>query len=84
MRKLIIQTSTDGNSTAELTVLDSGNGIPSDNLENIFEPFFTTKSHGTGLGLPIARTIIESYGGKLRAENRVGGGAAFSFILPFA
>jgi signal transduction histidine kinase len=52
-------------------------------LTNIFDAFFTTKPHGTGLGLPIARTIVESYGGAIWAENR-NRGAVFCFTLPLA
>lgn len=82
--KLKIQTLRDADSgTARLTVTDSGRGIPEDKLTTIFEAYFTTKNQGTGLGLPIARTIIQTYGGKIWAENRVRGGA-FYFTLPLA
>jgi signal transduction histidine kinase len=64
-------------------ISDSGNGIPSDKLESIFDAFVTTKPQGTGLGLPIARTILESYGGDISAENRLRG-AIFSFRLPLS
>jgi signal transduction histidine kinase len=66
---------------AEVRVSDSGSGIPEENLTHIFDPFVTTKQQGTGLGLPIARTIIESYGGTIWAENRQRG-AMFCFTLP--
>src|SRR5437868_12032057 len=52
---------------AEVRISDSGTGIRQENLTQIFDPFVTTKPQGTGLGLPIARTIIESYGGSIRA-----------------
>jgi signal transduction histidine kinase len=68
---------------AEVRVSDSGTGIPEENLTHIFDPFVTTKRQGTGLGLPIARTIIESYGGTIWAENRQPG-AMFCFTLPLA
>jgi signal transduction histidine kinase len=67
----------------EVRISDSGPGIPSDKLASIFNAFVTTKPQGTGLGLPIARTILESYGGELWAENRTRG-AVFSFRLPSA
>ena len=61
---------------------DSGPGIPSGSIDEIFKPFYTSKKHGTGLGLSIVRTIIESYGGRIWAENLDTGGAAFRFTLP--
>jgi signal transduction histidine kinase len=67
----------------EVRISDSGKGIPKDGLASIFNAFVTTKPHGTGLGLPIARTILESYGGDIWAENRQRG-AVFSFRLPLA
>lgn len=83
-RKLTIETSRSRGTMAEVAVSDSGKGIPDDRLARIFDAFFTTKPQGTGLGLPIARTIIETYGGTIWAENRAGGGAAFHFRLPLA
>jgi signal transduction histidine kinase/ABC-type uncharacterized transport system substrate-binding protein len=68
----------------EVRVSDSGKGIPEANMTSIFEAFVTTKPKGTGLGLPIARTIVESYGGDIWAENRQQRGAAFCFRLPLA
>ena len=61
-----------------------GPGIPADALAQIFNPFFTTKPNGMGMGLAISRTIIEAHGGRIWAENRHGGGAAFRFTLPIA
>jgi len=63
-------------------ISDTGPGLSDDILDNLFEPFRTTKETGTGLGLPICRTIVEAHGGRLWAENRPEGGATFSFTLP--
>ena len=62
---------------AELSVSDCGPGIPDDRLEQIFDPFFTTKAEGMGMGLSIARTIVESHAGTLVANNQTEGGAKF-------
>jgi signal transduction histidine kinase len=82
--KMSIQTALIDDSAIEVSVADSGMGIPSDRLNRIFDTFYTTKQQGTGLGLPIARTIVETYGGKIWAENRPGGGAMFRFTLPLS
>jgi signal transduction histidine kinase len=67
---------------AQITVSDSGPGIPQDKRKQIFEPFFTTKPQGMGMGLSIARTIIEAHHGQLSAENHTAGGAVFRVRLP--
>jgi signal transduction histidine kinase len=67
---------------AEVSISDSGPGIPSDQFAHLFEPFFTTKSQGMGMGLSIARTIVGAHGGRIWAENRIHGGAVFRFGLP--
>jgi len=64
------------------TVSDTGSGIPPDVLARIFDPFFTTKAEGTGLGLPVVREIVGSYGGELKVASVVGEGTAFTFDLP--
>lgn len=66
------------------TVSDTGSGIPADQLDKIFLPFFTTKpeDRGTGLGLPVAREIVQSYGGNLTVSSTVGSGTTFTFDLP--
>ena len=79
---MMLDTAINENSEVEVSVSDFGSGIPIDKLKSIFEAYYTTKQHGTGLGLSIARTIVETYGGRLWAENRVGGGAVFRFTLP--
>lgn len=83
-RKLTFQTKLTGDSKVELSILDTGRGIPSDRLDRIFNAFYTTKVTGTGLGLSIARAIVETYGGRIWAENRIEGGAVFRFVLPYA
>lgn len=67
-----------------LAVRDSGSGIPPEILDHIFEPFFTTKANGsgTGLGLFIARRIVEQHNGRLWAENNPDSGATFTVLLP--
>jgi signal transduction histidine kinase len=79
-----VQTALVGAGKAEVSVSDSGLGIPDGKLAEIFRPFFTTKPNGTGLGLSIARTIVETYGGKIWAENRLEGGAIFRFTVPLS
>jgi signal transduction histidine kinase/ABC-type uncharacterized transport system substrate-binding protein len=67
---------------AELSVSDRGPGIPEDKLKEVFEPFFTSKAEGMGVGLSIARTIVEAHKGKIWAANRDGGGAWFRIRFP--
>jgi PAS domain S-box-containing protein len=65
-----------------VSVSDTGVGIPTEQMEQIFNAFVTTKAAGTGMGLAISRTIIESHDGKLWAEANPGPGATFRFTLP--
>ncbi|MFH0298770.1 HAMP domain-containing sensor histidine kinase [Bradyrhizobium sp. 31Argb] len=67
---------------AEILVGDSGPGIANDHLKDVFEPFFTTKTQGMGMGLAIARTIVEAHHGQITVENRSSGGALFRIRLP--
>jgi len=67
-----------------ITVADEGKGIPAENLSNIFRPFFTTKGHGTGLGLSLARRIVEAHGGQIEVASEVGRGSRFTIRLPIA
>ena len=66
----------------QVSVIDTGSGIPADRQPHLFEPFFTTKSEGMGMGLAIARTIIEAHNGNIQGANNVGRGAIFQFTLP--
>jgi PAS domain S-box-containing protein len=63
-------------------VSDTGMGLKKEHAEQIFNAFFTTKPQGTGMGLPISRSIIESHGGRLWATSNSGHGATFQFTLP--
>lgn len=65
-----------------LTVTDTGSGIPPELLPRVFEPYVTTKTKGLGLGLAIARRIIEAHGGRIEAESGAGQGTRFRVTLP--
>jgi signal transduction histidine kinase len=83
-RKIIVQAHHVDESMVELVVIDNGKGITQQQLHLLFEPFFTTKPKGTGIGLAISKTIVESHGGTISARNRPEGGAIFSFTLKVA
>jgi PAS domain S-box-containing protein len=84
IRELAIQSQRGENEQLLVTVSDTGMGFPQQLAEQIFDPFFTTKSHGTGMGLRISRSIIESHGGRLWAAGAPGRGATFHLNLPSA
>lgn len=67
---------------AAVEVNDTGPGIPPATLNNIFRPFFTTKGHGTGLGLSLAKRIVEDHGGRLEVASMPGHGCTFTVLLP--
>jgi PAS domain S-box-containing protein len=83
-RRVSMSARLDGAQWVEIAVSDTGDGIPAEVLPHVFESFFTTKSNGMGMGLSIARTIIEAHGGRLWAANKDGAGATFRFTLPIA
>ncbi len=63
-------------------ISDNGSGIPEENRETIFEPFYTTKASGIGLGLPIARKIIEQHRGTIRVKENAAQGTSFEILIP--
>jgi signal transduction histidine kinase len=82
-RHLFVSTSAGVDGYVRVAVRDTGHGIEFENVSRIFESFFTTKPNGMGMGLTLARSIVQLHSGRLWAENnRDGKGATFSFILP--
>jgi signal transduction histidine kinase len=75
-----------GRGQVEISVSDTGCGIPEENMSRIFDPFFTTKEvgFGTGLGLSVAHGIVERHGGTLTVKSKVGEGSVFTIRLPFS
>ena len=71
-----------GDGQLPISVSDTGVGLPPEQAEQIFQAFFTTKDDGTGMGLPISRSIVESYGGRLWAAGNSAQGTTFQFTLP--
>src|SRR5580693_3739719 len=84
IRELAIKSQRGENEQLRVTVSDTGIGFPPQLAEQIFDPFFTTKPHGTGMGLRISRSIIESHGGRLWAAPAPERGATFHLNLPAA
>jgi two-component system, LuxR family, sensor kinase FixL len=80
-RELIVRTRR-LDDAVEVAVSDTGRGIPADRLPKLFDAFFTTKKEGLGLGLSIARSIVEAHGGRIWAEDHGGRGATFRLTLP--
>ena len=81
-REVAIQSRLAGGDEIQVSVSDTGVGLPADHAERLFDTFFTTKAHGTGMGLSISRSIIAGHGGRLWAEPNQPRGAAFHFTLP--
>ena len=82
--ELTIQSQRGENEQLVVSVSDTGVGLPAEQADQIFNAFFTTKPHGTGMGLRISRSIVESHGGRLWAADNSPRGARFYFTLPSA
>jgi len=81
-RELIIKSERGEDEQVLVSISDTGVGLPLQQEDQIFTAFFTTKSHGTGMGLRISRSIVESHGGRLWAADNSPCGASFYFTLP--
>ena len=81
-RELTIQSQRGEDGQVLISVSDTGVGLPPQQADKIFNAFFTTKTHGTGMGLRISRSIVESHGGRLWAADNASRGASFCFSLP--
>ena len=83
-RVLTIGTKLMRDNMVEVSVSDTGSGLPPEIRAKLFEPFVTTKAGGLGVGLSICRIIVEAHGGQLQAEDNPGGGTIFRFTLPLS
>jgi two-component system NtrC family sensor kinase len=78
----IISRFDDDRKSIEIVFIDTGIGIPRENINRLFDPFFTTKSSGTGLGLAVSYGIIQQHDGKIEVKSEVGQGSVFTIKLP--
>jgi two-component system sensor kinase FixL len=81
-RTLTLSSNRVENRSVQISVTDTGSGIPPGDEETVFEPYHTTKAQGLGLGLSLSRSIIRAHGGRMWAENRTAAGATFYFTIP--
>jgi signal transduction histidine kinase len=82
LRSLDVSTSLHDPGYIEVAIGDSGHGMSKEQLSRAFDAYFTTKEEGLGLGLSIARSIVQAHGGTIWAENLQSGGSVFRFTLP--
>jgi signal transduction histidine kinase len=80
--QLTISSRTEGRDWVVLSIADTGIGIPAESIDKIFEPLFTTKAQGIGLGLPIAKSLVDSHKGSISVQSEVDKGTVFSIKLP--
>jgi signal transduction histidine kinase len=81
-RRLTVKSQQAENGQILISISDTGAGLPAEQADQIFNAFFTTKPQGTGMGLAISRSIIESHDGRLWVSATCGSGATFHFTLP--
>ena len=81
-REVTIQTATDESGRVVFVVRDRGTGVPAGSVDDIFEPFVTTKPGGMGMGLAVARSLVEVHGGAIRVANHQQGGAVVTITIP--
>jgi C4-dicarboxylate-specific signal transduction histidine kinase len=81
-RRLQVTSRREGDAWVRIDVQDSGPGVALHDVDRVFAPFYTTKAHGMGMGLSIARSLVEAHGGTLKAHRADPYGMTFSFVLP--
>jgi signal transduction histidine kinase len=81
---LTVKSQTGEDGQIEVSIQDTGPGLPAGKVDQIFDAFFTTKPQGSGMGLAICKSIVESQGGRIWADGEGGHGATFHFTLPVA
>jgi PAS domain S-box-containing protein len=80
--KLVVLSEKNGNDEVIISVRDTGRGMPEDILARLYDPFFTTKPRKLGMGLPVAKTLVENHKGKIEVKSQAGGGSVFRIVLP--